>query len=130
MSRITSGKKEKYRSLKVKFQKIKYCKIREFAKLLGTLISACPAVPYGIAHTKMMERERYLALIKSNDNYESCMRISESIYPDLKWWYFNIMHCKKHFGPRKISLQIFTDASLTGWGAHCNGECWGSMVTV
>lgn len=40
----------------------KYIKIREFAKFLGVLTSACPAIPYGWIYTKGFERAKFLAL--------------------------------------------------------------------
>jgi len=33
------------------------CKVRELASYIGSLISVCPAVQYGILHTKILERE-------------------------------------------------------------------------
>lgn len=38
------------------------CKIRDFASMLGSLVSLCPAVEYGPLYTKPFEREKYLAL--------------------------------------------------------------------
>lgn len=47
----------------------KQCAIREFAQLVGMLTAACPAVKYWWLHTKPFERERYLALLNNNENY-------------------------------------------------------------
>lgn len=41
------------------------CKIRDLAKFLGILVSACPAVKYGWAYTKSLEREKFLALARN-----------------------------------------------------------------
>lgn len=49
--------------------------IRDFAKLLGVLCSACPAIAYEWVYTKRMEREKFLALKKSDGNYENLMVI-------------------------------------------------------
>lgn len=52
------------------FERRSHCKIREFTQLLGKLTSICPAIPYGWVYTKLLERARYLALLRSNDNYD------------------------------------------------------------
>ena len=44
----------------------KSCSIKDFAKLIGKLIAACPAVEYGLMHTGCLEREKTLALMSNN----------------------------------------------------------------
>lgn len=51
------------------------CKIHLLASFIGSLVSVCPAVKYGILHTKTLERE-FLALSLANDNFESEMTIT------------------------------------------------------
>lgn len=96
--------------------------IREFAKFLGLLTSACPAVDYGWAYTKQFEREKFLALQSSNDNYDKTMKLSPALKPHFTWWENNIMNSIKPFRSNQYSLEIFSDSSLTGWGIACNGE--------
>lgn len=125
--KLPSEKEEKVIMMINQFMSQKSCKIRKLAQLLGTLTAACPAIPYGWRHTKLMEREKYLALQSSNGNFESLMNISHSIIPELEWWLSNIPKSKKSFSLQKIKLEIFTDASLTGWGAHCLDESIGGL---
>lgn len=40
------------------FEGRKVCRIRELAGLIGLLVAACPAIPYGMLHTKILEREK------------------------------------------------------------------------
>lgn len=111
-----------------KFMSLKKCKIRDFAKLLGNLVSACPAIPYGMMHTKLLEREKYLALLNSSDDYDSQMIINpDTISPDLQWWASNIISSCRSLKESPFTVEIFSDASLTGWGAHCNGERIGGL---
>ena len=52
--------KKKINNLKKKLKIIKRkssCKIREFAKIIGQLIAACPGVEYGLLYTRKMEKE-------------------------------------------------------------------------
>lgn len=60
-------KRHRIREQIIKFKKLKRCKIREFALVIGALVSCCPAIQYGWAHVKRFEREKYLALQKTND---------------------------------------------------------------
>ncbi|XP_051168859.1 uncharacterized protein LOC127286471 [Leptopilina boulardi] len=105
-----------------RFLKNKECKIQDLAKLIGTLVAACPAVKYGWLHTKRLEREKYLALIESNDNYNSKITLPNIIQPDLEWWAEKIRNSFNPIRKNVYSKEIYTDASLTGWGAFCEGE--------
>lgn len=96
--------------------------IREFAKLLGVLTSACPAIAYGWMYTKLLEREKFLALRQSNDNYDGKMVIPDILNEDLIWWEKHIMTATNLIRNGQYSLEIYSDASLSGWGVMCNGE--------
>lgn len=105
-----------------KFYKLPTCSIKELSQLIGVLTAACPAVRYGWLYTKTLERQKYLALLKHADNYEAKIKLSNVILPDLKWWKDNIMSTHNVLRQdKKFALELFTDASRTGWGAACNG---------
>lgn len=53
--------------------KLEKIKIRDFAKLVGSLISVCPAIPYGLLYTKVFERFKTRALDKNNGNFDGVM---------------------------------------------------------
>jgi len=53
----------------------KRCKIREVASYISSLTSVCPAVQYDILHTKILEREKILALTSSNSDFEVQMHL-------------------------------------------------------
>lgn len=105
--------------------KVKHsCKIREFASTIGTLISACPAIPYGWLHTKTFEREKYLALKRGGGDYSNYMPLHNCLQPEIDWWINNFKndYNKHYFKNDGYKIEIFTDASTTGWGAFSNGE--------
>lgn len=105
-----------------KFTSLPKCSIRELSRFIGMLTAACPAVRYGWLYTKSFERQKYLALQKHGD-YETKIKLTDTILPDLKWWKHNIMTTKNVLRPDKtFDLEIYTDASRTGWGAFCNGK--------
>lgn len=98
----------------------KNCKIREFASLLGSLISICPAVPYGYLYTKILEKHKYLALLKCHENYEGKMYINSEIIQELLWWTKNVLVASAPIKHGSYKLELFSDASNTGWGIVCN----------
>lgn len=97
-------------------------KIREFAQFLGTITSICPSVCYGWLYTKRFEREKFLALRNSKDDYDVDMNLTNYLKDDFAWWKTQIMVANNPIRQGCYSLEIFTDASLSGWGAYCNGE--------
>lgn len=119
---LTSQKREKIKKAVSNLYNKNMSVIKDVAVVIGTLISACPAICYGWLYTKRLEREKFLALNKKNKDYEKTMQITKSMKDDLKWWLDNIETAKNYIRENKYSLEIFTDASLTGWGGFCKGE--------
>lgn len=98
------------------------CKIRYFTQFIGFLVSCCPAVKYGWLYTKTFEREKFIALKNNNMNYNAVMSIPDSILSDLSWWYNNIDLSYNDIKRDLFDMEIYTDASLTGWGAYMSGR--------
>lgn len=98
------------------------CKIRDFAKFIGTLVSACPGIKYGFLHTKIFEYYKYKALKESKGNYNAVMNLSKNILHDLSWFINIIPNSFNHVHINNYSLEIFTDASSMGWGVFCQGK--------
>lgn len=105
-----------------KFTLLPRCTIRDFAKLIGVLVSACPAAKYGFLYTKLLERHKFRALQEHNNNYEAKIKLSSIILEDLNWWNRNIFSTFSSFENPEYKYEIFTDASRTGWGAVCNDK--------
>lgn len=105
------------------------CKIRTLARLNGTLVSICPAVKYGWIYCKRLQREQYLALQAEDGDYNALMDIKDIVEEDLHWWSDHILAYSMSISCFKPRLGIFSDASLTGWGAACrverSGGLWG-----
>lgn len=94
-----------------------YFSILDWAKLIGRLVAACPAVEYGAMYTKALERVKTLALIKNNFSYKEKMSLPRYILPDLAWWINKIPLARNSFKTFDFAMELFTDASNTGWGA-------------
>lgn len=50
------------------------------------------------------------------------MRISTSLREDFLWWEKIINHVDNPIRLGHFQLEVFSDASFSGWGAFCNGE--------
>lgn len=105
-----------------KFIGLPRCTIREFAQFIGVLVAACPAVKYGWLYTKHIEREKYILLKQHGDNYEAKVSLSNKILDDVTWWSQNIRSTSNFMRPENYCKEIFTDASMTGWGAFSDGN--------
>lgn len=90
--------------------------IREAAELEGLLISACPAVLYGLLYTRYLAIEIQQNLNLNNGNYESIMTLNNLTLMDLDWWLENIDSTFMPIQDDSFQKTIFTDASPSGWG--------------
>jgi len=73
-------------------------------------------------HTEILEREKFLVLLATDNDFEARIPLPPSIREDLLWWkeiFENKLQCN-HVRSGTFDLEIFSDASLTGWGAVCN----------
>ena len=61
----------------------KKCKIRQFARFIGTLVSICPAVKYGRLYFETFERQTMLGLQANNQNYNKIITVPKELRPDL-----------------------------------------------
>lgn len=116
---LPDKKRHNILTLTQKFLKLPRCTIREFSQFIGVLTAACPAVKYGWVYTKILEREKFLAL-QNHTDYDTKFQLSTNILPDLYWWQANILGATNSIVPTTYELEIFTDASRTGWGAVCS----------
>ncbi|XP_064213210.1 uncharacterized protein LOC135265263 isoform X1 [Tribolium castaneum] len=119
--RLPLDKQQCITKLAKKVKRQSQCSVREFAKMIGTLVAACPAISYGQLYTKSLERAKYLALKNTHGNYSQIMFIPQYVREDLNWWEVHISS-RKSLLPPKFVLEIFSDASLSGWGIFCGGE--------
>jgi ribonuclease HI len=91
--------------------------IEKAAILIGTLIAACPAVPYSLIHTRQLEIEKIAALLESEGKFSAKMVFSNSSIEEIKWWLKVIPNAINPIRSDRFDHILSTDASLTGWGA-------------
>ena len=102
--------------------------VRQLARLLGRLSASIQAVFPAPLHYRFLQRDKIAALERSQ-SYEAECRLSPEAKEELEWW---CSHLHAWNGRALVEstpdLVIATDASLTGWGAVCDGVstggCW------
>jgi hypothetical protein len=97
-------------------------KLRTLASIQRNFSWAIPAIPFAQSHYRSLQRFYISNAQRVGFNLESKVRLSPNVRLDLTWWVENIEKANgKMFFPREPDFEIFSDASLTGWGAVCNG---------
>nr|CAH7756789.1 unnamed protein product [Callosobruchus chinensis] len=93
----------------------------DFAHFLGNIVACCSAMKYAWAYSKRLERGKYFVLKTAANNYDSKMEIDVSLKADFDWWLDKLPTAKKSIKIDHYDMEIFSDSSLTGWGAYTNG---------
>jgi len=97
--------------------------ILQAAKVIGTLVSVCPAIPYGELYVRQLEFEKQRSLIANSGDFNRNIKFSNEAIRDINWWITTIQDKIKSLTPESFSFVITTDASLSGWGAHMGTNC-------
>ena len=94
------------------------CPVRKFMSLIGLLTATEKQVHLGRLHMRPIQWH-----LKNNwrvpESLEKVIPVPKSLHPHLRWWLEEsngLIGQPLH--PLKHALQIFTDASKEGWGAH------------
>ena len=110
--------------------KPKRIKIRKAAAVIGSLNDLCKGVEYGPTYIRRMEMNKSAALLKACGNFDGHMYFNAGGIDDLKWWRKNIPNGLRRIQSKTLHYEVFTDASLLGWGFVCSrgktGRKWNS----
>ena len=96
------------------------CPVRQFMSLIGLLTATEKQVHLGRLHMRPIQWH-----LKNNwrvpESLEKIIPLPRSLHPHLQWWLneSNVLQGQP-LHPIKHALQMFTDASKEGWGAHLN----------
>ena len=94
------------------------CPVRKFMSLIGLLTATEKQVHLGRLHMRPIQWH-----LKNNwrvpESLETVIPVPKSLHPHLRWWLeeSNVL-LGQPLHPLKHALQIFTDTSSEGWGAH------------
>ncbi|XP_034944884.1 uncharacterized protein [Chelonus insularis] len=97
-------------------------KIREFAKVIGSVVACCPAVEYGLLHCRSFEKAKIRALEKNRGYFDAVMTIPKSALTEWDWWLKTLPNASRKVRNNHYERTVYSDASLSGWGAFCEGE--------
>ncbi|KAJ8910794.1 hypothetical protein NQ315_004519 [Exocentrus adspersus] len=85
-------------------------------KFLGSIFNTCNL-------TLTLPSDKIQKALKLNNmNYYADMYLPENLATDLEWWLRAMDNPFNDIKQDCFSLEMFTDASLTGWGAYAQGE--------
>ena len=94
------------------------CRVRKFMSLIGLLTATEKQVPLGRLHMRPIQwhLKRHWRVPES---LEKEIPVPRSLHPHLLWWTkeTNVL-TGQSLHPLSHAVQIFTDASKEGWGAH------------
>ena len=114
---------ERWQALIDKIQTIlsgQVCPVRQFKSLILLLTATEKQVHLGRLHMRPIQGH-----LKNNrrvpESLEKVIPVPRSLHPHLRWWLeeSNVLPGQP-LHPLKHALQIFTDTSKEGWGAHLN----------
>ena len=104
--------------------------IREVARVIGKIVASFPGVMYGPLYYRYLEGDRSQALKKEKGNFDAYMVFSTQARSELQWWVDNVEVAYQTLAREAPKEKIFTDASLSGWGAEFQGTSTGGQWTV
>lgn len=89
----------------------------ELSSFIGMAVASDPAVELAPLRYKYLEIIRNKELARHHGNYNSPVILDNHAQGLIKWWINNIDSQTKSLRSSPHQLELFCDASLTGWGA-------------
>lgn len=117
---LPDDKRKRIREMLTKLLATSRLTVKFLAMVIGTLVSAIPAVRYGQVYIRSLECDKIQALQLNCGDYSSRALISDESKLDCHWWLSKIMSCYNVISSDSFEITMFTDASLIGWGGVRN----------
>lgn len=96
--------------------------VREASSLIGDCVWAVSSVPYAQAHYRHLQGQTLRSQSLSPGSFEGEVILNADARAELSWWVSDLPRNNgKTIEDSDPDLLIFSDASLTGWGAFCEG---------
>ncbi|XP_040290011.1 uncharacterized protein LOC121002639 [Bufo bufo] len=104
---------------------IPHLSLRHLARIIGLLASSIQAVFPAPLHYRALHRLK-IAHLRTGASFADAVVLDSEAREELSWWIANLeaWNGRAIFGSLP-ELTIESDASLQGWGAHCNGVSTG-----
>ncbi len=95
--------------------------VRKLAKFLGLLSASIQAVFPAPLHYRYLQHAKN-SVLKQQKSYEALVNLDPEALQEVQWWRENLTAWnEKALLHQSTDLTSETDASLQGWGAHCQG---------
>ena len=92
------------------------------SSFIGTLTSTFPENKFGPLHYGELDKCKTLGLKKAKGNFDTLIKLTKEAIFNLQWWIKNLYTAsKKKLKHPDITKVIYTDASMYGCGAYCEG---------
>ena len=118
--KLTEVKADKIKNLGLKILNMDKIKIRDLAGFIGNVVAAGESVQQAPLKYKYLEILRNEALKENCGNFDAPLHLDKRAKCLIHWWTSNIHSCFRSLQRSNPDLSIYTDASLSGWGA-CSG---------
>ena len=100
------------------------CSLRTLASLIEKLQNASTANLPAPLHYRFMQMSSIKGLARNHQSYVASVDLTGPVLEELRWWVRNLRswNGKSFINPDpQLDVVITTDASLSGWGAECQG---------
>ena len=91
-------------------------KIRDLAMVIGKLVATFPGTTFGPLFYRNLEADKQTALNANGHNFEKFTTLRAASKDELRWWIQSLPSSYRSLVPLTPTLEIFSDASDTGWG--------------
>lgn len=114
---LDTKKQQKIRDLSTQLLSGGTVTIRELAAFIGNAVAADPGVPRAALKYKYLEIIRNRALLCNKGDYDGSLVLDRKATDLLCWWRECVDQQSKSIWCDQPQFYLFTDASLSGWGA-------------
>ena len=101
--------------------------IRQLSETIGHLVSVSPGNMYAPVFYKRLEILKNDGRKICKGNYEEKITVTDQVKEDLQWWIENVGNFPKPITQRDVDFEMYTDASLSGFGVSCNDKKTGGL---
>ena len=118
-------KKEKKEQLTCLIRKTinkKIMKIRKLAQIIGKIVATFPGSRFVALYYRELDKNKQDGLQKRKYNYEAYVKLFQESITELTWWQQNLPNMFNKISEDPPTVNIYSDASDTGWGAHFQGR--------
>lgn len=117
---LPDDKEDKFIRLCEKALKLDKISLRQLASIMEHFSWAIPTIPFAQAHYRNLQRFYITESRRLSGNLDRMVSPPLSSKPDLEWGHLNLKSFNgKSMLPDEPDLVIFSDATLSGWGACC-----------